>query len=73
MERHSTSAPCGNLVNGLPHDCHTKTIAKQARVGPRTQMHMNKLFWKKISSTRSLESDMIILDNVFKLWIELIK
>ena len=36
MERHSTSPPCGNLVDGLPHDCHTKTIAKRARVGPRT-------------------------------------
>ena len=22
MERHSTSPPCGNLVDGLPHDCH---------------------------------------------------
>ena len=32
--RHSTSPPCGNLVDGLPHDCHTKTIAKLARLGP---------------------------------------
>ena len=24
MERHSTSPPCGNLVDGLPHDCHTE-------------------------------------------------
>ena len=22
MKRHSTSPPCGNLVDGLPHDCH---------------------------------------------------
>ena len=22
MEMHSTSPPCGNLVDGLPHDCH---------------------------------------------------
>ena len=22
MERHSTSPPCGNLVDGLPPDCH---------------------------------------------------
>ena len=28
---HSTSPPCGNLVDGLPHDCHTKTVAKPAR------------------------------------------
>ena len=35
MTRHSTSPPCGNLVDGLPHDCHnTETIAKLARLGP---------------------------------------
>ena len=34
VEKHSTSPPCGNLVDGLPHDCHTETIAKPARPGP---------------------------------------
>ena len=34
MSGHSTSPPCGNLVDGLPHDCHTETIAKLARLGP---------------------------------------
>ena len=34
VRRHSTSPPCGNLVDGLPHDCHTETIAKPARPGP---------------------------------------
>ena len=34
MKRHSTSPPCGNLVDGLPHDCHTKTVAKPSRLGP---------------------------------------
>jgi hypothetical protein len=34
MEGHSTSPPCGNLVDGLPHACHTETIAKLARLGP---------------------------------------
>ena len=34
MKRHSTSPPCGNLVECLPHDCHTETIAKLARLGP---------------------------------------
>ena len=35
MIRHSTSPPCGNLVDGLPHDCHnTKTVAKPDRLGP---------------------------------------
>ena len=30
----STSPPCGNLVDGLPHDFHTKTVAKPGRLGP---------------------------------------
>ena len=34
MKRHSTSPLCGNLVDGLPHDCYTETIAKPARLGP---------------------------------------
>ena len=34
MERHSTSPSCGNLVDGLPHDCHTETVAKPGRLGP---------------------------------------
>ena len=33
MKGHSTSPPCGNLVDGLPHACHTKIIAKLARLG----------------------------------------
>ena len=34
MKRHSTSFLCGILVDGLPHDCHTETIAKLGRLGP---------------------------------------
>ena len=34
MKGHSTSPPCGNLVDGLPHDCHTETVAKPDRLGP---------------------------------------
>ena len=34
MTRHSTSPLCGNLVDGLPHDCHTETVAKPGRLGP---------------------------------------
>ena len=35
MAGHSTSPPCGNLVDGLPHDCHnTETVAKLGRLGP---------------------------------------
>ena len=56
-------------------ESNTKTIAKQARVGPRTQVHMTMkiLFWMEISSTSARRSDMIILDIVSKIWIELIK
>ena len=55
-------------------ESNTKTIAKRARVGPRTQMRvtMKMLSWKIISSTSARLSDMIVLDNVFKIWIELI-
>ena len=28
---HSTSAPCGNLVDGLPRDCNTETVTRRAR------------------------------------------
>ena len=34
MMGHSTSPPCGNLVDGLPHDCHTETVAKPGRLRP---------------------------------------
>ena len=34
LTRHSTSPPCGNQVDGLPHDVHTETVAKPARLGP---------------------------------------
>ena len=56
-------------------ESNTKTIAKRARAEPRTQMHMTmeKLFGVRISSTSGLGSDMIVLDNVLKIWIELMK
>ena len=75
MTKHSTSPPCGNLVDGLPHDCHTKTVAKRARVEPRTQMHvtMKMLFQIMFASKKCLLITIIVLDNVLKLWIELIK
>ena len=34
MTRHSTSPPCGNLVDGLPHACHGETMAKPGRLRP---------------------------------------
>ena len=56
-------------------ESNTKTIAKRARVEPRTQVHvtMKILFRMAISSDSVRLSEMIILDNVSKLWIELIK
>ena len=39
MEMHSTSSPCGNLVDSFPHDCHTEAIAELARLGPRKVMN----------------------------------
>ena len=56
-------------------ESNTKTVAKRARVGPRTQVHMTmkKLFWRRISSTSVLGVSIIVLDNVLKIWIELIK
>ena len=40
MKEHSTSLPCGNLVDGLPHACHTETVAKPGRLWPA---HKGKL------------------------------
>ena len=34
MKWHSTSPPCGNSVDGLPHDCPMETVAKPARLRP---------------------------------------
>ena len=56
-------------------ESNTRSIAKQARVEPRTQMHVTiiMMFSIRILSTSGLGSDMIVLDNVSKLWTELIK
>ena len=34
MKGRSTRPPCGNLVDGLPHVCHTETMTKLARLEP---------------------------------------
>ena len=56
-------------------ESNTKTIAKQARVEPRTPVvfTMIIMFLVIIPSISGLGSDMIVLDNVFKIWIGLIK
>ena len=66
------SLPCGNLVDGLPHGCHTETIAKQARGAPRTQivLTMTKSFLTIISSTSVLGGPIIVSDNILKIRIE---
>ena len=55
-------------------ESNTETVVKPARAGPRTQivLTIKKLFKIEISSTSGRRSDMIILDNVLKIWIELI-
>ena len=47
-------------------ESNTKTIAKRARVEPRTQMHMTMeiLFWVIISSISVLLISKIVLDNI---------
>ena len=57
MERHSTSPPCGNLVDGLPHDCHTETIAKLARMGPAKNDELVPKFNRV---------DYVLLDEVYE-------
>ena len=55
-------------------ESNTKTIAKRARVGPRTQVvsTMEIMFWADIPSTSCLGSP-IIVDIILKIRIELIK
>ena len=57
MKMHSASAPCGNLVDGLPHDCHTKTIAKLARLGPAKN---------GTTLTKFGRVDKVLLDDVYE-------
>ena len=38
-KRHSTSPPCGNLVDDLPRDCHTETQSIRRTGHPRTSMN----------------------------------
>ena len=32
-------SPCGNLVDGLPHDCHTETMVRRADPGPHKMVN----------------------------------
>ena len=34
VKRHSTSPPCGNLVDGSPYDCHTETVGYENKKEP---------------------------------------
>ena len=43
MKRHSTSPPCGNLVDGLPHDCLRKQWLSPADLGPHKMMNQCKI------------------------------
>jgi hypothetical protein len=44
MKRHSTSPPCGNLVDGLPHDCHTEPRWIGPSLDPRRFMILVDIF-----------------------------
>ena len=59
----------------FPMESNTETVAKRARMGPRTHVvsTMKKLFWIEISSTSVRLSDMIVWDHVLKIRMELIK
>ncbi len=48
----STSPPSGNLVDGLPLACHTKTIGKRKSRGQRTPvlLTMKNMFLNVIAS-----------------------
>ena len=50
-------------------ESNTKTIAKRARVGPRTQivLTMKMMFLMNLSSSSRLGSPIIVLDNVLKI------
>ena len=84
----STSYPSGNQVDGsplvaiitrragvFPMESNTKTVAKRARVGPRTPvlLTMKMLFQNMFASIKCLVITIISLIYVLKLCIELIK
>ena len=56
-------------------ESNAETVAKRARVGPRTQVVfiVKTLFLKRISWISGRRSDMIVSDNVSKVYIELIQ
>ena len=56
-------------------ESNTKTIAKLARVEPRTQMRMAMKIMFSITFTNEQVPGnfIIVLDNISKLWMELIK
>ena len=54
MKRHSTSPPCGNLVDGLPHDCHTQPRWTGLTIDPqRSVILVDILMFLKIFHIRS--------------------
>ena len=56
-------------------ESNTKTMAKRARVGPRTQvvLTMKMLFLKRLQFESDVRSPIIVLDHVLKIWMELMK
>ena len=55
IEGQSTSPSSGNLVDGLPLVCNTKTVAKRGRLGARTQMHLTmKIMFLNMNASKSV-------------------
>ena len=69
MKRHSTSPPCGNMVDGLPHDCYRKTIAKPTGLGPTENDELMENFIEitMFCSMTSTNVPGFIVQNILKI------
>lgn len=68
IERYSTNSLCGNLIDEIPHDCQTETIAHLARRGP-AQNHTTsvEVDWKNVSRSHSTKRLGSIVRNPLKI------
>ena len=83
MKRHSTSPPCGNLVDGLPHDCHIlpsrRVIRKQwlsrADLGPHKMRNQCKLLssYQGFARWPSRKPAENLVEGMFKINLDMIK
>ena len=75
IEGQSTSPPSGNLVDGLPLDCHTKTVAKRKSRRPRTTVLLTmKIMFLSVNASQSvLVKSKISLSYVLRLWMKKVR